>query len=94
MQARVRNFFVTCLLTSWTRDCCISAQVFMFSNYMGNLILVKLYSNYVLVVPSYGQFQFQIVTLFEYVFEECTVLSYITFYYVLLAFFKNLQSNL
>ncbi|KAL5564520.1 hypothetical protein UlMin_027684 [Ulmus minor] len=33
----------------------------------GNLILVKLYSNYVLVVPFYGQFQFQIVILFKYV---------------------------
>ncbi|KAL5550551.1 hypothetical protein UlMin_000727 [Ulmus minor] len=32
-----------------------------------NLILVKLYPNYVLVVPFYGQFQFQIVTLFKYV---------------------------
>ncbi|KAL5550108.1 hypothetical protein UlMin_000284 [Ulmus minor] len=39
----------------------------LYQEQYGNLILVKLYSNYVLVVPSYGQFQFQIVILFEYV---------------------------
>ena len=61
VQIIVRTFCVTSLLTSWTRYCCISARVFMFSSYMGTLFWLNCIQTIYVLYSLMDNFNFSLL---------------------------------